>query len=69
MRKSCIFLPKGHCIADATYLKPEWKPGGMVFVAEDKKVWKMDNADDCRQHAADSIGMPAPLTCHQPGAR
>jgi hypothetical protein len=33
------------CIAGATHVNPEWKPGGMVFVTEDKKVWKVDNAD------------------------
>jgi hypothetical protein len=33
------------CIAGATHVNPEWKPGGMVLVTEDKKVWKVDNAD------------------------
>jgi len=33
------------CIAGATHVNPEWKPGGMVFVTEDKKVWKVDNPD------------------------
>jgi hypothetical protein len=33
------------CIAGATHVNPEWKPGGMVFITEDKKVWKVDNAD------------------------
>jgi hypothetical protein len=33
------------CIAGATHVNPEWKPGGMVFVTEDKTVWKVDNAD------------------------
>lgn len=33
------------CIAGATHVNPEWTPGGMVFVTEDKKVWKVDNAD------------------------
>jgi hypothetical protein len=33
------------CIAGATHVNPEWKPGGMVFVTDDKKVWKVDNAD------------------------
>jgi hypothetical protein len=33
------------CIAGATHLNPDWKPGGMVFVTEDKKVWKIDNPD------------------------
>jgi hypothetical protein len=33
------------CIAGATHVNPEWKPGGMVFVTEDRKVWKVDNAD------------------------
>jgi hypothetical protein len=33
------------CIAGAVHLNPEWTPGGMVFVTEDKKVWKVDNPD------------------------
>src|SRR5262245_41285690 len=33
------------CIAGATHVNPEWTPGGMVFVTEDRKVWKVDNAD------------------------
>jgi hypothetical protein len=33
------------CIAGATHVNPEWKPGGMVLVTEDKRVWKVDNAD------------------------
>src|SRR2546426_5938026 len=33
------------CIAGATHVNPDWKPGGMVLVTEDKKVWKVDNAD------------------------
>ena len=33
------------CIAGATHVNPEWTPGGMVFVTEDKQVWKVDNAD------------------------
>jgi hypothetical protein len=33
------------CIAGATHVNPDWKPGGMVFVTDDKKVWKVDNPD------------------------
>jgi hypothetical protein len=33
------------CIAGATHVNPDWKPGGMVLVTEDRKVWKVDNAD------------------------
>lgn len=33
------------CIAGAEHLNPDWKPGGMVFVTEDKKVWRVDNPD------------------------
>lgn len=33
------------CIAGATHVNPEWTPGGMVLVTEDKKVWKVDNPD------------------------
>jgi len=33
------------CIAGATHVNPDWKPGGMVLVTDDKKVWKVDNAD------------------------
>ncbi|MCI0352395.1 MAG: hypothetical protein L0Z53_23505 [Acidobacteriales bacterium] len=33
------------CIAGAEHINPEWKPGGMVFVTEDKQVWKVDNPD------------------------
>jgi hypothetical protein len=33
------------CIAGATHVNPDWKPGGMVLVTDDRKVWKVDNAD------------------------
>ena len=32
------------CIAGATHVNAEWTPAGMVFITEDKKVWKVDNA-------------------------
>lgn len=33
------------CIAGAVHVNPEWKPGGMVFVTEDKQLWRVDNLD------------------------
>jgi hypothetical protein len=43
------------CIAGATHVNPDWKPGGMVFVTEDKKVWKVDNPDALWGHESKRV--------------
>src|SRR5262245_2819536 len=43
------------CIAGAEHVNPEWKPGGMVFVTEDKKLWKVDNPDALWGHESEQL--------------
>ena len=43
------------CIAGAEHLKAEWKPGGMVFVTEDKQLWKVDNPDALWGHESQQL--------------
>jgi hypothetical protein len=43
------------CIAGAVHVNPEWKPGGMVFVTEDKKLWKVDNPDALWGHESQQL--------------
>jgi hypothetical protein len=43
------------CIAGAEHVNPEWKPGGMVFVTEDKQVWKVDNPDVLWGHESEQL--------------
>jgi hypothetical protein len=43
------------CIAGAEHVNPEWKPGGMVFVTEDKELWKVDNPDALWGHESEQL--------------
>jgi hypothetical protein len=43
------------CIAGAEHVKAEWKPGGMVFVTEDKQLWKVDNPDALWGHESEQV--------------
>ena len=43
------------CIAGAEHVNPEWKAGGMVFVTEDKQVWKVDNPDALWGHESEQL--------------
>src|SRR5262245_19725695 len=43
------------CIAGAEHVNPEWKPGGMVFVTEDKQLWKVDNPDVLWGHESEQL--------------
>ena len=43
------------CIAGAEHVNPEWKPGGMVFVTEDKQLWKVDNPDALWGHESEQL--------------
>lgn len=47
------------CIAGATHVNPDWKPGGMVFVTEDQKVWKVDNPDALWGHESQRVEIDA----------
>lgn len=47
------------CIAGAEHVNPEWKPGGMVFVTEDKQVWKVDNPDALWGHESQQVQVEA----------
>ena len=49
------------CIAGATHVNPEWTPGGMVFVTEDRKVWKVDNADALWGHESRRVEIEGEL--------
>lgn len=43
------------CIAGAEHVNPEWKPGGMVFMTEDKQAWKVDNPDALWGHESEQL--------------
>jgi hypothetical protein len=43
------------CIAGAEHVNPEWKPGGMVFVTEDKQLWRVDNPDALWGHESEQL--------------
>lgn len=47
------------CIAGAEHVNPEWKPGGMVFVTEDKQLWKVDNPDALWGHESQQLDVLA----------
>jgi len=47
------------CIAGAEHVNPEWKPGGMVFVTEDKQLWKVDNPDALWGHESELLDVLA----------
>jgi hypothetical protein len=47
------------CIAGAVHVNPEWKPGGMVFVTEDKQLWKVDNPDALWGHESEQLEIEA----------
>ena len=47
------------CIAGAEHVNPEWKPGGMVFVTEDKQLWKVDNPDALWGHESEQLEIEA----------
>lgn len=43
------------CIAGAEHVNPEWKPSGMVFVTEDKTLWRVDNPDALWGHESEQL--------------
>jgi hypothetical protein len=43
------------CIAGAEHINPEWKASGMVFVTEDKQLWRVDNADALWGHESEQL--------------
>src|SRR5262245_6073669 len=43
------------CIAGAEHVNAQWKPGGMVFVTEDKQPWKVDNPDALWGHESEQL--------------
>jgi hypothetical protein len=43
------------CIAGAEHVNPAWKPGGMVFVTEDKELWRVDNPDALWGHESEQL--------------
>jgi len=45
------------CIAGAVHVNPEWKPSGMVFVTEDKQLWKVDNPDALWGHESEQLAV------------
>lgn len=47
------------CIAGAEHVNPEWKPGGMVFVTEDKQLWRVDNPDKLWGHESQQLEIQA----------
>ena len=47
------------CIAGAVHVNPEYKPGGMVFVTEDKQLWKVDNPDALWGHESEQLAVLA----------
>jgi hypothetical protein len=47
------------CIAGAVHVNPEWKPGGMVFVTEDKQLWRVDNPDALWGHESRQLDILA----------
>ena len=63
--KACV----RKCIAGAEHLNPEWKPGGMVFVTADKKLWKVDNPDALWGHESEELQILAVLNAEGPSLR
>ena len=53
------------CIAGAEHVNPEWKPGGMVFVTEDKQLWKVDNPDALWGHESEQLEVLATRNAEQ----
>jgi hypothetical protein len=47
------------CIAGAEHVNPQFKPGGMVFVTEDKQLWKVDNPDALWGHESEQLEVVA----------
>ena len=47
------------CIAGAEHVNAQFKPGGMVFVTEDKQVWKVDNPDALWGHESQQLEIMA----------
>jgi hypothetical protein len=47
------------CIAGAEHVNPEYKPGGMVFVTEDKQLWRVDNPDALWGHESQQLAVLA----------
>ena len=43
------------CIAGAEHVNPDWKPSGMVFVTEDKQLWRVDNPDALWGHESEQL--------------
>lgn len=63
--KACV----RKCIAGAEHLNPEWKPGGMVFVTADKKLWKVDNPDALWGHESEELEILAIVNAERPSLR
>lgn len=57
------------CIAGATHVNPEWMPGGMVFVTDDRKVWKVDNADALWGHESKRVEIEGELNAEKGSVR
>lgn len=57
------------CIAGAVHVNPEWKPGGMVFVTEDKQLWKVDNPDALWGHESRQLEVLASVDAEKRSLR
>jgi len=57
------------CIAGAVHVNPEWKPGGMVFVTEDKQLWKVDNPDALWGHESRQLELLAAVDAEKKSLR
>ena len=57
------------CIAGAVHVNPEWKPGGMVFVTEDKQLWKVDNPDALWGHESRQLELLASVDAEKKSLR
>jgi hypothetical protein len=49
------------CIAGAVHVNPDYKPGGMVFVTDDKRLWKVDNPDALWGHESEQLAVRATM--------
>jgi hypothetical protein len=43
------------CIAGAEHINPAWKASGMVFVTQDKELWRVDNPDKLWGHESEQL--------------
>ncbi len=53
------------CIAGAVHVNPDWKPGGMVFVTEDKQLWLVDNPDALWGHESQQLEIQAAVNAEK----